>query len=352
MPNFVGQSIGRYHIIEPLGEGGMATVYKAFDTRLESDFAFKVIRRDALGKETADRLSKRFEREAKALARLTHTNIVKVIDYGEYDGSTYLIMPYLPGGTLKKLMGEPIFYADAARMLAPIARALEYAHQQGMVHRDVKPSNILVTASGDLMLTDFGIAKLLEADASIQLTGTGLGLGTPEYMAPEQWIGKAGPASDQYSLGVVFYELVTGRKPYTAETPAAVLLKQANDPLPSPRLLNPVIPDDVEKVILKSLAKKSENRYPNIGDFASALEKLAAKRKNDGAKENHLKVLDVKRPNILAVDQTVDNLIPGNHQDPPFVKKRKRFWLAYGICLMMASILAWVVYLNIFLGKL
>ena len=227
MSNIIGQSLGRYHILEQLGEGGMATVYKAYDTRLETDVAVKVIRTENILPSTLDRSLKRFEREAKALARLTHPNIVKVTDYGEYEDKPYLVMPYLPGGTLKQKLGKPIPWQEAARLLLPIARALDFAHRQNMIHRDVKPSNILITADGEPMLTDFGIAKILDLEETADLTGTGMGIGTPEYMAPEQWTGKTSNQSDQYALGVVLYEMLTGCKLYSADTPAAILLKQA-----------------------------------------------------------------------------------------------------------------------------
>jgi serine/threonine protein kinase len=196
MPDFIGQSMGRYHILEQLGEGGMATVYKAYDMRLERDAAVKIIRRGAFPPDLLEIILKRFEREAKALARLTHPNIVSVIDYGDQDGTPYLVMAYLPGGTLKQFLGKPMLWQEAVRLLLPIARALQFAHSQKIVHRDVKPSNILITLSGEPMLTDFGIAKILEGTEGQTLTGTGVGVGTPEYMAPEQWTGQASPLSD------------------------------------------------------------------------------------------------------------------------------------------------------------
>lgn len=274
MSNSIGQSIGRYHILEQLGEGGMATVYKAYDTRLEREVAFKFIRKDAFPPEQLERILKRFEREAKALARLTHPNIVSIIDYGDHDGAPYLVMPYLPGGTLKQKLGKPLPWQQAVHLILPIAHALAFAHSQGIVHRDVKPANILTTLSGEPMLTDFGIAKILEEAEGQTLTGTGVGIGTPEYMAPEQWTGTAGPQADIYSLGVVFYELVTGRKPYTADTPAAVLLKQSSEPLPRPRQFVRDLPEVVEQVLFKALAKTPEARYPSMDLFAQALEGL------------------------------------------------------------------------------
>jgi len=270
-----GSSIGRYHIQEQLGEGGMATVYKAFDTRLERDVAIKVIRTGAFPPDVLDRILKRFDREAKSLARLNHPNIVGIIDYGEQDDTPYLVMPFYPAGTLKQSLGKPMPPVEAARLLAPVARALAYAHQQGILHRDVKPSNILITGSGEPVLTDFGIAKLLENDSGATLTGTGVGVGTPEYMAPEQGMGREiDGRADVYALGVVLYELITGRKPYTADTPMAVIFKHLTDPLPRPRETVPNLPNQVEEVIFKALAKKPEDRYQSMGDFSIALAAL------------------------------------------------------------------------------
>jgi eukaryotic-like serine/threonine-protein kinase len=275
MTDFTGHYFDRYHILEPLGEGGMASVYRAYDTRLERDVAVKIIRVDMFTPAALPQVMKRFEREAKSLGKLSHPNIVSINDYGEHNGIPYLVMEYLPGGTLKDLLkGQPLPWQDSIRLLLPIARALQFSHQQGIVHRDVKPSNILITLSNEPMLSDFGIAKILESEGTTSLTGTGAGIGTPEYMAPEQWVGKTSPQSDLYSLGIVLYEMVTGRKPYTADTPAAILLKQANDPLPRPKQFVQGLPDRVEKTILKVLAKKPEDRYQGMGELIAALENL------------------------------------------------------------------------------
>lgn len=274
MVDLSGQTVGRYHIIEQLGQGGMATIYKAYDTRLEREVAIKFIRSGAIDPDHYEATIKRFEREAKSLAKLAHPNILQVHDYGEHEGSPYLVMSYIPGGTLKQKVGKPVRYTEAARLLLPIARALEYAHQRNIVHRDVKPANILLTESGEPMLSDFGIAKILAAGEAT-LTGSGVGIGTPEYMSPEQGIGHGvNQRTDVYALGMVFYELVTGRKAYTADTPAAVLIKQMTEPLPRPKNYVPELPNEVEQVIFKALAKNLENRYASMGEFANALEKL------------------------------------------------------------------------------
>ena len=272
MANLVGKNIGRYHVVEKLGEGGMAAVYKAYDTRLERDVAIKVI---TAAQQGSEQFLKRFEREAKALAKLTHANIVSVIDYGDEDGLPYLVMEYLPGGTLKQFIGKPIPFRDAACMLAPIAWALEYAHQRQIIHRDVKPANILLTESGTPMLSDFGIAKMLDVSGATQLTATGAGIGTPDYMSPEQSRGEAvDHRADIYSLGIVFYELVTGRRPFRADTPMAVIYKHATEPLPRPRQFVPELPQEVENVLFKALTKDPAERYQRMGDFADALENL------------------------------------------------------------------------------
>jgi len=275
MSDLIGKSLGRYHILEQLGEGGMAVVYKAYDTRLERNVAIKVI---TPSRQLSKQFLQRFEIEAKALAQLSHPNIVKVLDFGEQDGMPYIVMEWLPGGTLKSKMGKSILWHEAAQMLVPAAQALGYVHRQGIVHRDVKPANILIAASGQPMLSDFGIAKLLESEQTLDLTGTGVGVGTPEYMAPEQGAGQPVDArADIYALGIVFYEMVTGRKPYQADTPMAVVLKKMTDPLPSPARFVPGLPAAVEQTLIKALAKDPANRFQTMDEFALALEKLASK---------------------------------------------------------------------------
>lgn len=276
MSDLSGHIVGRYKITERLGEGGMAIVYKAWDTRLERDVAVKIIRPGAFTPDMLTDVLARFEREAKALARMSHPHIVKVYDYGEHEGSPYLVMEYLPGGTLKKLLGSPIPWQDAIRLLLPVARGVAYAHQHGILHRDIKPANILITENGDPMLSDFGIAKLFESDNPVALTGTGMAIGTPEYMAPEQWTGHAGPLSDQYALGIVWYEMLTARKPYQADTPAAILLKQATEPLPMPSSFAPGLPHDVEFALIKTLTRDPNERYPDINALIAAMENLLA----------------------------------------------------------------------------
>lgn len=269
----------------------MATVYKAYDPRLEREVAIKVIRLEAFPPEDVDMLLKRFEREAKALGKLSHPNIVGVIDYGEHEGSPYLVMVYVPGGTLRERLGEPMNWREAVRLVLPIARALEYVHERGIINRDVKPSNVLMTEDGQPMLSDFGLAKLFEKDKeATHLTSSGTGIGTPDYMAPEQWTGEPTAQSDLYSLGVMLYEMITGYRPYTADTPAGILLKQATEALPLPKSYIPDLPQGVESVLLKALAKDPSDRYPNVRSLTSELENLLAGRPVD-ATNTHPQVL-------------------------------------------------------------
>jgi len=274
LSNLIGLALGRYNLLEKLGDGGMAVVYKAYDTHLECEVAVKVIRTDHLGPAVLDRALKRFELEAKAVARLDHPNIIKVTDYGEYEGKPYLVMPYLPGGTLKQYIthNTRISWLEASQLLVPVAEALGYAHEQRLIHRDVKPSNIMLISNGIPMLTDFGVAKVLDEEMTRDLTGTAATVGTPEYMAPEQVMSKTvDHRADIYALGVVFFEMITGRRPYEADTPMAVLVKHASAPPPRPQEFLPDLPFEVERVLLKALQKDPANRYQSMAEFAAAL---------------------------------------------------------------------------------
>ena len=335
MTNLIGKSLGRYHILEQLGEGGMAIVYKAYDTRLETDVAVKVIRTENILPSVLERALKRFEREAKSLAKLTHPNIVKVMDYGDYEGKPYLVLPYLPGGTLKQKLGKPIGWQEAVEMLLPIAEAMDYAHSQKMVHRDVKPANILLTERGQPMLTDFGIAKVLDIEETMDLTGTSAAVGTPEYMAPEQATAKiADHRADIYALGIVLYEMITGRKPYTADTPMAVLIMHARDPLPRPSKFVSGIPDAVEKVLIKTLAKSPDGRYQSMKDFAVALAELTT---GSPPKKKAEPVLPPKKEKPI-IQKKTRKQIPPTHKKIK-VSPKMAFTLIGGFALLIIAIL-------------
>jgi serine/threonine protein kinase len=269
--SLVGQTLGAYRLVERLGQGGMATVYKAYEPALNRYVAIKVLPQFFANDPS---FAVRFRREAKAVARLSHPNIVPIYSYGESGGVTYIAMQFVEGGTLKHERGEKMDCATALRLLLPITRALDYAHKRGIVHRDVKPSNVLLGEEGWPLLADFGLAKMAEG-SSEKLTGTGVGMGTPMYMSPEQGQGvNVDHRSDIYSLGIMLYEFVTGDVPFRADTPMAIVIKHMTAPMPMPRSVDPSIPEAVEALILKATAKDSADRYQSAADLADAMEAI------------------------------------------------------------------------------
>jgi len=248
----------------------MATVYKAYEPSLDRTVALKVIRP---GLSAEPDFVARFRREAQAVARLSHPSIVQVFAFDEADGQLFLAMQYLEGGTLKDRiallpLGQLLDPAEVASIVSQVAAALSYAHGRGIVHRDVKPSNVMLTEDR-AVVTDFGIAKMM---SGAQLTQTGVGIGTPEYMAPEQGAGTVVDArADVYSLGVVAFELLTGRVPYMADTPFAVVAAHMRDPLPLPTSINPSLPAAAERALLRALAKDPAQRFESATTFAAAL---------------------------------------------------------------------------------
>jgi S1-C subfamily serine protease len=246
----------------------MASVFKAYQPSLQRYVAVKILP-PHLAQNTE--FSKRFEREARAIAQLDHQNIVPVFDYGQSEGITYIVMKHVDGGTLKDLLERQgkLPLERAALILSQIASALDYAHGQGVIHRDIKPANVLMARPDWALLSDFGLVHV--AEGSIKLTGTGVSLGTPEYMSPEQAQGmEVDHRSDIYSLGVMLYATVTGQAPYTGSTPVAVILKHVNEPLPSPRAVNPALPEAAEAAIVSALAKNPSDRPATAGDFSRA----------------------------------------------------------------------------------
>lgn len=271
--SLVGRTLGQYQILQELGRGGMATVYKAYQPSLGRYVAIKVLPPYHAEAET---FIARFIREARAVARLEHPHILPIYDFGREGDLSYIVTKYVEGGTLKDQLGQPFDLRRAASIISQVASALDYAHDQGIVHRDVKPSNILLDRDEWVLLTDFGLAKM--AGASARITGSGVGIGTPAYMSPEQGQGlDVDRRSDVYSLGVILYEMLTGRTPYEANSPLSVMVQHITKPLPSPREVNPNIPVAVERVILKALVKDPAYRYTRAGDLAAALEDAVAK---------------------------------------------------------------------------
>jgi tetratricopeptide (TPR) repeat protein/tRNA A-37 threonylcarbamoyl transferase component Bud32 len=270
--DLIGTTLGQYHIVEAIGHGGMASVFKARQPTLDRDVAVKVL----LPHQAATpEFRERFIREAKAIAQLNHPNILPVIDYGQEDDLNYIVMKYVASGTLADRLKRPIDLAATTNLIGQIAAALDHAHQRGIIHRDVKPSNVLLDDNEWVQLADFGLAKLLAGDQ--MLTSSGLSMGTPAYLSPEQGQGETiDRHADIYSLGVMLYEMVTGRLPFTAETPMGVIIKHIYELPLAPRALNPAIPEALETVMLKGLAKPIEQRYHSAGELARALQQAVA----------------------------------------------------------------------------
>jgi Tol biopolymer transport system component/serine/threonine protein kinase len=261
------EKIDRYEIKNELGRGGMATVYLAHDPRFERDVAVKALPREFLHD---PQFRARFEREAKTIAALDHPAIVPVFDFGEHDGQPYLVMRYMAGGSLAERMAKsPIPLPDIAVIVKEIAPGLDAAHRKGVVHRDIKPGNILFDAYDKAYVADFGVVKLAEATMTLTM-GT---IGTPQYMSPEQALGQdeLDGRSDIYSLGVVVYQLLCGKLPFEATTPAALIHAHVYDPPPDIRGINPDVPAAVKAVVEKALSKERGDRYSTTQEFAAAL---------------------------------------------------------------------------------
>lgn len=264
----IGKSFGPYKVLDKIGEGGMAIVYRGYQESLGRYVAIKVLRGELARDEE---FVARFRREALAVAQFDHPNILHVYDAGMANGVYYMVMAFVEGGSLKEMIArEPLPVEQAVSIGAQLADALDYAHRQGIIHRDVKPSNVLLSREGRPLLTDFGIAKALYESAA--LTRTGVSIGTPEYMAPEQVQGQPVDArTDIYALGIVLYEMLAGWAPFSAPTPVATLYKQVNEPPPPLHQVKAGVPDWLEGVANKALAKRPEARYQRASEMAEAL---------------------------------------------------------------------------------
>ncbi len=258
----IGENVGPYRIIEQLGQGGMATVFKAYHAALDRYVAIKVLH--PAFKEEPNFLS-RFQREARVVARLEHPNIVPIYDYAEHKGQPYLVMKFIEGQTLKARMNEkPLSKEEAVEIVDAVGGALAYAHKEGVLHRDVKPSNVLLSPDGSIYLADFGLARMAQAGAST--LSKDVMLGTPQYISPEQGQGvrDLDQGTDIYSFGVLLYEMVVGRVPFNADTPFSIIHDHIYTPLPLPTVVNPNVPEVVERVLLKSLAKVRKDRFEQV----------------------------------------------------------------------------------------
>jgi len=268
MPFAVGENIGAYRITEQLGQGGMATVFKAYHPALDRYVAIKALHPAFL--EDPNFLA-RFQREARLVAKLEHPNIVPIYDYAEHEGRPYLVMKFIEGETLKaRLAREPISPEDTARIVDAVGLALGFAHQRSILHRDIKPSNVLISKSGEIYLADFGLARIAES-AETTLTSDMI-VGTPQYISPEQALGKKelDEGTDIYSLGVMLYELTVGQVPFSADTPFSVIHDHIYTPLPMPQEVNPTVSDEIQRVLLKALAKERSDRFKDVAALVNS----------------------------------------------------------------------------------
>jgi len=337
MKGIEGLTLGRYELKRLIAHGGMAEVYLAYDRRVRRQVAIKVL----YGRDES--FVRRFEREARAVGALSHAHILPLYDFGEQRPWYYLVMPYVEGGTLRDYLHKKqrLTLLEAASFVDQIAGALQHAHDSGVIHRDVKPSNILLCPDGYAYLADFGLAKaMIGAEA---LTSIGAIVGTPEYTAPEQSNGINDYRSDIYSLGVILYQMLTGQVPFTAESPVAVSLKHIQmEPTP-PSHINSDIPQSIEAVILKALAKDPDARYQQAQELSTAYwkalhheqlwttDKLPAQAllETSLSKENHA---EEKRQNIIAISEKAP--LPSMPGKTPL--RLNRTSLLALICLMLA----------------
>ncbi|MCB8962274.1 MAG: protein kinase [Ardenticatenales bacterium] len=270
-----GQTIGKYKLIRRLGQGGMAQVYQAIQPTIDRPVAIKVMHSHLA--ENDDFLA-RFKREARGMGLLRHPNIVSILDFDNAGDIYFMVMDFIEGPTLQSYLEKhaPLSAMQSLQITRQLASALAYAHHRGTVHRDIKPGNVMFTDESckDVVLTDFGIARLMDG---ANLTMSGTISGTPSYMSPEAAQGaRVDDRADIYSLGVILYEMVTGRTPYEGDTPIAVIMKHVTEPLPPPTAINPNIPDDVVRIIERSLAKKPEDRFPSAAAMVSAIDRALA----------------------------------------------------------------------------
>lgn len=278
MTELIGKSLGKYQIIARVGRGGMARVYKAYQSSLDRYVAIKLLHSHLAGDPD---FVDRFEQEATAVARLRHPNIVQVFDYDKDDEFYYIVMEFIEGPTLKaelserakrsnKLSGCVFAIDEIARVVSTLSDAIDYAHSRGMIHRDLKPGNIMFTVDGQILLTDFGLARMVLSDKQMQ---SGALSGTPAYMAPEQVQGgHIDERSDVYSFGVILYELLTGQIPFQADTPYAIMTMHVTEEVPPLRQFNPELPAAVETVVLQALSKDPESRFQTAGDLSGAFQ--------------------------------------------------------------------------------
>ncbi|MGO8949521.1 MAG: serine/threonine-protein kinase [Ktedonobacterales bacterium] len=312
--DLLGLTLGHCVIEELLGQGGMARVYRGKQENLDRQVAIKVLP-PYYAADPA--FVERFKLEARAMAQLSHPNIVIIHDSGEETGRLYIIMEYVAGGTLKQKMASGMMLSEVTRIIHEVASALTYAHSRGIVHRDVKPVNVLIDTTGRAVLSDFGIAKVLQTSAA--LTQSGAGVGTPEYMSPEQCRGSGtvDARADIYALGVMLYEMLTGHTPFEADNYTALAHSHIYESVPLPSKLNPRVSPAVQSVVMKALEKDPVDRFQKATDMAIALDQAVAAQAPLGVVTGRHKILDIEHERAIASSTALSNSPAVNRVLPP-----------------------------------
>lgn len=342
-----GQKINdRYEIIRSIGEGGMANVYLAHDTILDRDVAIKILRGDLASDE---KFVRRFQREALSASSLSHPNIVEMYDVGEDNGNYFIVMEYIEGKTLKQLLKKRgcLTLSEAIDIMLQLTDGMSHAHDSYIIHRDLKPQNIMISDDGGIKITDFGVAMALN---ETQLTQTNSVMGTVHYLPPEQASGKGSTIrSDIYSMGIIFYELLTGILPFKGESAVEIALKHMRDPLPSVRKQNPAIPQSIENIILKATAKNPKNRYLDAKAMhQDLLTALSDERMNEAKyiypypeqDMDDTKVLPTIKEKKITEDSLENSIATPIDEDNSIKKTNRWIWILSGILGVIIVVIA------------
>ena len=337
----IGENIGPYRIIEQLGQGGMATVYKAYHAALDRYVALKVLH---LAFHEDQTFTARFQREARVVAKLEHLNIVPIYDYSEHEARPYLVMKYIEGDTLKARLNQgPLTSKEIEDVVNSIGSALAYAHRQGILHRDIKPSNVMIAKDGAMYLADFGLARIAQAGESTMSSDSIMG--TPQYISPEQAMGKKDldAGTDIYSFGVMLYEMVVGQVPFSADTPFSIIHDHIYTPLPLPMKVNPKVPEPVQRVLLKSLAKDRLDRYESVEEMMAAFKNAwtEAGVPMQGTSITMRSAILTGEPTVLKTQ--VAESVKETGTAIPSVKKRSPWkWIGAGLIILFCGVFAFV----------
>ena len=337
---------GRYAVIDRAGVGGMAEVYRARDELLGRDVAVKVLS-DKFSRDSA--FVERFRREAQSAANLNHPNIASIYDYGDDGGTYFIVMEYIDGKPLSDVIDAEasLMPERAAEIASDVARALERAHASGLVHRDIKPANIMLDSNGQTKVTDFGIARALTADGEATMTQTGMVIGTASYLSPEQAQGNpVDPRSDVYALGCVLYEMLTGRAPFTGDSPLSIAYKHVRENPVPPSALNPDVPRELDAIVLKAMAKNPDNRYNSAAEMREDLARFLA-----GQKVQATPILDDTMVAAAAGGTQVLGQTDMYDEEPDESKKRTGWYVLLTLlALALLGLLAWFIATNFFGG--